>query len=53
MVHNIHNLLHLCNNVRTFWPLDNYSNFPFENYLGQLKKILRKPSDVLPQIVRR
>lgn len=53
MVHNIHNLLHLCDDVRKFGPLDNFSNFPFENYLGQLKKLLRKPSDVLPQIVRR
>jgi len=37
MVHNIHNLLHLCNDVRKFghW---NFSNFAFENYLGQLKK---------------
>jgi len=53
MVHNIHSLLHLCNDVRKFGPLDNFSNFPFENYLGQLKKILRKHSDILPQIVRR
>lgn len=53
MVHNIHNLLHLCDDVKKFGPLDNFSNFPFENYLGQLKKILRKPSDILPQIVRR
>lgn len=53
MVHNIHNLLHLCNDVRKFGPLDNFSNFPFENYLGELKKLLRKPSDVLAQIVRR
>jgi len=53
MVHNIHNLLHLCNDVRKFEPLDNFSNFPFENYLDQLKKLLRKPSEVLPQIIRR
>lgn len=30
-----------------------FSNFPFENYLGQLKKLVKKSSDILPQIVRR
>lgn len=53
MMHNIHNLLHISNDVRKFGPLDVFSNFPFENFLGQLKKLLRKSSDVLPQIVRR
>jgi len=53
MVHNIQNILHLCNDVRKFGPLDNFINFPFGNYLGQLKKLLRNPFDVLPRIVRR
>ena len=40
--HNVHNLLHLCNDVRNFGVLDNFSAFPFENFLATLKKSLRK-----------
>jgi hypothetical protein len=34
-------------------PLDSFSGFPFENYLGQLKRLLRKPYLPLSQVVRR
>lgn len=51
--HNIHNLLHLADDVRRFKNLDNFSNFGCENYLQHLKKLVRKPGDVLPQIVKR
>ena len=35
--HNVHNLLHICDDVSNFGPLDSYSAFCFENYLGILK----------------
>ncbi|XP_071575786.1 uncharacterized protein, partial [Temnothorax nylanderi] len=42
MSHNVHNLLHLCDEVRKFGSLDNFSAFPFENFMMQIKKVLRK-----------
>lgn len=32
MSHNVHNLLHLSNEVRTFGPLNSFSAFRFENF---------------------
>ena len=51
--HNVHNLLHLCNDVRKFGVLDNFSAFPYENFLGSLKKLLRKSEKPLQQLARR
>lgn len=51
--HNFHNLLHIVDDVRNHGCLDNFSNFSSENYLQYIKKLLRKPSDVLSQIVKR
>lgn len=31
--HNIHNLLHLCSDIKTFGPVDNFSAFRFENFI--------------------
>lgn len=51
--HNIHNLLHISDDARKFGSLEKFCNFSSENYLQKLKKIIRKPDDILPQIVRR
>ncbi|CAI6351799.1 unnamed protein product [Macrosiphum euphorbiae] len=51
--HNIHGLIHLCDDYTLFGPLDNVSAFPFENYMGSLKKMLRKPDKPLQQIIKR
>lgn len=51
--HNVHNLLHICDDVMRFGSLDQYSAFPFENYLQSLKKLIRKNEKPLSQIVRR
>jgi len=51
--HNIHGLIHLCDDYNLFGPLDNVSAFPFENYMGSLKKMLRKPDKPLQQIIKR
>lgn len=51
--HNIHNLLHIANDVREFGPLDKFSAFPFENYMQTLKKQIRKQEKPLQQLVNR
>lgn len=51
--HNIHNLLHLCCDVRRFGPLDNFSAFRFENYMTSIKKRLRKSEKPLQQLLKR
>lgn len=51
--HNIHNFLHLTDCVKLFGSLDNFSAFPFENFMQKLKKMVRKSSQPLQQVVRR
>jgi len=53
LIHIIHNLLHITDDVRTFGNLNLFSNFPSENYLQKLKNLVRKSDNVLPQVVRR
>jgi len=53
MIYNIRKLLHVSNDVRKFGLLDVLCNFPVENFVRQLKKLIRKSSDILPQIVHR
>jgi len=52
-VYNVHSLIHLANDVKILGPLDEFSSFPFENKLGQLKKLIRKPQFPIQQIVYR
>lgn len=51
--HNIHGLLHLVDDYRLHGPLDNCSAFIFENYMKELKRMLRKHETPLQQIIRR
>lgn len=51
--HNVHGLIHLCDDYTRFGPLDNVSAFTFENYMGSLKKMLRKPDKPIQQIIKR
>lgn len=51
VVYNVHCLLHLADDARKYGPLDNVSAFPFESYLGTLKKMVKKPSLPLRQVV--
>lgn len=53
ITYNVHGLVHLSDEVKRFGSLDNISCFPFENYLGQLKRKVRKPSSPLEQVIRR
>jgi hypothetical protein len=53
LVYNVHCLIHLANDVKNLGCLDDFSAFVFENKLGQLKKLVRKPQQPLQQIMRR
>lgn len=51
--YNIHGLLHITDCVRQFGPLDTFSAFSFENFMKELKSILRKSDKPLQQISNR
>ncbi|KAE9522426.1 hypothetical protein AGLY_017185 [Aphis glycines] len=51
MSFNVHGLSHITNDYKKFGPLDNIAAFPFENYLKQLKNMVRKHDK--PQIIKR
>jgi hypothetical protein len=51
IVYNVHCLTHLVDDVRRFGCLDIISAFPFENYLGQLKRMVRNGNNPFSQIV--
>jgi len=53
VVYNVHNLVHVADDARQYGCLDNVSAFCFENYLGRLIKLVRRPSKPLEQIVHR
>lgn len=53
VVYNVHGLVHLADDVKCHGPLDNISAFPFENYLGPLNRLVRRPCHPVAQIVRR
>nr|XP_020471113.1 uncharacterized protein LOC109968894 [Monopterus albus] len=54
LVYNVHGLIHLSDDVKKHgqW-LDNISGFPYENYLGEIKKMIRSPQYPVAQVVRR
>lgn len=51
--HNVHNLLHIVDDVKKFGCLDKFSAFKFENYMSTIKKILRKSEKPLQQLSKR
>lgn len=53
MTYNVHGLLHLASDSAKFGPLDSFSAFKFESYLGKLKRKLRTAYLPLPQICNR
>lgn len=52
VIYNVHNLLHLNEDVLMYGSLDNFSAFPFENYMQSIKKMLRKADKPLQQLYR-
>ena len=52
-IHNVHGLINLASDAKKLGSLDSYSAFSCENFLGKLKKMLRKPNTALPRVIRR
>lgn len=52
-VYNVHSLLHLVADVNTFGCLDNFSAFPFESKLYQIKRQVRSGKSPLVEIANR
>ncbi|KAJ8687860.1 hypothetical protein QAD02_023655 [Eretmocerus hayati] len=50
---NVHNLLHLVDDVRRYGLLESFSAFRFENFMFLLKNRIRKGDQPLQQIMRR
>lgn len=53
LIYNVHSLLHLVDDVRRFGCLDDYSAFTFESYNFQVKRLLHKNCQPLPEISNR
>ncbi|KAJ8685366.1 hypothetical protein QAD02_021159 [Eretmocerus hayati] len=53
MAYNVHQLLHLANECRTYGKLDNFSAFRFENFIRIMKSLVRSGNQPLQQLMRR
>lgn len=53
VVYNVHCLVHLSEDAKVYGSLDKISSFPYENFLAKLKRMVRKPTFPLSQIIRR
>lgn len=43
----------MCDDALRYGLLDSFSAFPFENFLNQLKRLVKSPTKPLEQIVKR
>lgn len=53
LTHNVHNLIHLCDDVKRFGPIDSFSAFKFESYLYKITQHIKIGSRPLEQLVNR
>lgn len=53
LTHNVHNLLHLVEDVKNYGAFDEFGAFKYENYIGKIKKFMRKSEKPLQQLDRR
>lgn len=50
---NVHSILHIINAVEDFGIITNFTAYSFENFMQDLKRKIRKPSNILEQISNR
>lgn len=53
LIYNVHSIIHLPDDARKHGSLDNISSFPFETFLGKVKKMVRRPQNPVAQLVKR
>lgn len=53
LIYNVHCLIHLPADVAMYGPLDNFAAFPFENFLGKLKRLIKSANQPLIQLCKR
>lgn len=53
LTYNVHCITHICGDIATQGCLNNYSAFPFESYLGSIRRLIRSPTMPASQIFRR
>ena len=52
--YNVHSLIHLADDCENFnTSLNDLSSFPYENYLGQLKRLVRNATNPIAQVAKR
>lgn len=51
--HNVHNLIHLADDVLNFGSLENFSAFKYENYMYEIKKKIKSCKNPLQQLINR
>lgn len=51
--YNVHNLIHLANDVQNFGSLDNFSCFKFENHMQKIKKKIKNSGKPLQELANR
>jgi hypothetical protein len=52
MVYNVHSLIHLADDALLYGNFDCVSAFEFENYMQQIKKLLRSKCLPLEQVIQ-
>lgn len=50
---NVHNLIHLMDDVKRFGPITTFSTYPFESHLYKIKRLLRSGNLPLSQVAKR
>jgi len=51
--YNVHSIIHLAQDAKKYGVVDNFSSFPFENYLQHIKKIVQPGNSLLIQLYNR
>lgn len=53
MIYNLHLLNHICDSVRNFGPLWNFSLYCYENVNGALKRYIKGPKQPIIQVIHK